>query len=168
MQSFRINLLHYELYSLWFPQEMSTSSGMGSFVGCSVDMCFSVILSTGLQGNLCFDAWNTSLLLFFSDLGVHKVASPTFFFLSPPFLSFLKYLLTEDHPAWLISSAVCCGGALQLAGTLCVEQRTGPGLFSHKTPCSTGHKHPMTQKHSLTLNYLDLPKEEDNSVDLIL
>lgn len=99
MQSFRINLLHYELYSLWFPQEMSTSSGMGSFVGCSVDMCFSVILSTGLQGNLCFDAWNTSLLLFFSDLGVHKVASPTFFFLSPPFLSFLKYLLTEDHPA---------------------------------------------------------------------
>lgn len=98
----------------------------GFLHGCSVAICFSMVLH-GPQGNTCSTIISptgcreisaavmlTSSTSFFSDLGVHRVASHTFFLtLLCGVLPFLKHIFIEAPPAWLRGSAVGTVGSLQ-------------------------------------------------------
>jgi len=77
------------LYS--FLQGMSTCSGVGSSMGCRVDICFTVVLHGlqgdnllhchhlyGLQGTLCCGTWSTYFPSVFTDLSVCRDVSPLF------------------------------------------------------------------------------------------
>lgn len=77
-----------------------------------------------LQGNLCSGTWSTSSPSFFTDFGVCRIVSLTFFsFLSLTaivqwILPFVKYVFREVPPASLFGSALSRGGSLlELAGT---------------------------------------------------
>jgi len=118
-------------------QGISTCCGMRSSMGCSVDICCTVVfdglhggnmchhsLYRGLQGNLCSGAWSTSSHSFFADPGVCRAVSLTFFLLLSPtaaaqhFLPFLKCIFTEAPSLSLMGSALASSGSiLELAGT---------------------------------------------------
>lgn len=77
------------------------------------------------------------LYLSFSDLDVPTAVSSSFPHFSAflIFLHFLKYVFTEMPPAWLVGSAVFCGGSImETTGTVCVLHRADPGLFSQRLP----------------------------------
>lgn len=77
------------------------------------------------------------LYLSFSDLDVPTAVSSSFPHFSAflMFLPFLKYAFTDMPPAWLMGSAVSCGGSImEPTATVCVQHRADPVLFSQGLP----------------------------------
>lgn len=88
--------------------------------------------------------WNTSSLSFFTDFGVCRVVSHTFYFFSPSllflncctvFFALIKYTFPEALYQWLKGSDVSCSGSvLEPTGTGCVQHGHSPGFFTQKLP----------------------------------
>ena len=95
-----------------------------------------------LPAPACGPPWaagSTSYPSFFTGLGVHGVVSHTFFLiiLHCPlvFLPFLKYVFLMALSAWLMGSAMSCGGSVvELSGSGHVQHGAAPGFFSRRTP----------------------------------
>lgn len=99
---------------------LDISSGMAFSMGCSVDVCSDVVLSS---------TWSTSSLLS-SDLGVHTAVSHFFFFFFSPLFSlsviFCPFLNTFSQRRHHLGCGAwpCPGvGWLELTGTGCVLLR---------------------------------------------
>jgi len=94
-----------------------------------------------LQGYLCSGIWSTSSLSFFTDLGVCRATSLTFFstlslaVAAQHFLPVLGYIITEVLPTLQTGSALASGrSAAELAGTGFVQLGVAPAVFSQKPP----------------------------------
>ena len=137
LQSFRKSMLQHRPQ---FLHEISTCSGMGFSMGCSVGICSSVVLSTCCREisvlaagppPLPFVLWPwcslCCFLLFFSLLiSLLDV------------LTFLKYIFTEVPPTTLMGSAVSCGVSIMEPAelSLCPAQGSSWSLLTEAAPAA--------------------------------
>lgn len=116
--SFLLTLLPCSSMDATWPslQEVSTSSGVGSSVVCSVDVCSSILLSTGCRG-LSAPAPKAPPPFPYSPILVSAGFFLTLFFITAHCLCgtllFHEHVFPETPAASLTGSAVSCGGIQQ-------------------------------------------------------
>lgn len=103
---------------------------------------------------LCHGAPPPPLTLLFLPLLLLTISFPP----GLPHWCFLKYVIIEVPPAFLVGLAVSCGGSiLEPAGTACVWDRAAPNLLPERPPLQTT---PHYQNLAIYTQYISIAERK--------